>query len=46
MQEVSELPEYIQDKIYNHIKVSLLGTVPLLQKASPKCRNVMATKVS
>jgi hypothetical protein len=45
MQEVSELPEYIQDKIYNHIKVSLLGTVPLLQKASPKCRNVMATKM-
>ena len=37
MREVAELPEYLQHRIYSHIKVHLLSSVPLLERASPRC---------
>ena len=31
MTEVSELPTYLQNKVYTHIKLNMLSTVPLLK---------------
>ena len=46
MQEVSELPEYLQEQIYTHMKLSLLATVPLLKSAPRACAATIATKMA
>ena len=43
MQEVSELPNYLQDQLYTHIKKNLLNSVPLLQDAGPQCVATIAS---
>ena len=43
MAEVAELPTNIQEKIYDHIKISFLDKFPLLQTASPQCRAEIST---
>ena len=46
MQEVSELPEYLQEQIYTHIKLNLLHAVPLLKNASDLCQATIATRMT
>ena len=43
VEEVGELPEYLQRRIYDHIKVSMLSKVPLLRPASANCKMALAT---
>ena len=46
MQEVAELPEFLQERIYYHIKLRLLHCCPLLQSASPACAATLAACMS